>query len=140
MLDIADGKAYPVISMQTEDGTQATSQCTYTSESTARTIGLLVKFSSSEINPPTKAEFIESQIAAEYMSAGDDLASAIAAGPDIQGLGDLAFSYKLMRSNLHVFWARHYQMVVMTSGNVSAEKALKINERIAQQVLKAFPG
>lgn len=129
------GEPQPQFQVQNEQG--SVSQCRLELVSGERAITLLLRHSSA-VNPRSQDELAAAEASGDVMGMGEETAAAIRQGKALSGLGDLAFSYELISTNVMVLWSQHYQMIVMADGFADPAEAATRAETVARRIFAAF--
>lgn len=115
------------------------SQCVHTFSEPRERLTLLIRHSGAGIPPLSRAQEAEKQRnQADDSNAGDWLAAAIEAGQDIDGVGELAYTFELGGFQLWAFWGKNYYLTVTVSGVDDSAAALDIAKESAQIVIGQF--
>lgn len=97
------------------------SQCLFTGPG-GRTLALLVRTDSQSRSPASRQAVIDGARADNTLGVGEDTARALAAGKEIENVGELALFYELLGHNL-MLWQGNHQLTITLAGFDDAAEA-----------------
>jgi len=132
------GDCKVLIDYVSENGQDIASQVAYYSETGPdRHVGLLIKRTSVNVSPSSRIDYAEKSKSEDTMGAGNEMYEAVMQGMDIQGLGDVAFTYEMFGHNLIVFWKGRYQMIITIYGQDN-EKNIDFQKKVASKIINGL--
>jgi hypothetical protein len=132
------GECKVLVHYVSEDGRDAASQVAYYSETGPdKHVGLLIKRTSVNASPSSRIAYADQSKSEDTMGAGNEMYEAVMQGKDIQGLGEVAFTYEMFGHNLIVFWKGRYQMIITIYGQDN-EKNIDFQKKIASKIINGL--
>jgi len=127
-------------SMESVNGANAYSQCAYRFEGGGMGLSVQIRRSGGKVGVSRQADADDSRKRQDSLGIGEDVATAIEAGTDIQGLGDLAYEFDDQGNyqQLVVYWKDHYQLAILSFGSSADSKAAAARRELAQLVVESL--
>ncbi|MDX1498714.1 MAG: hypothetical protein R3176_02380 [Woeseiaceae bacterium] len=115
---------------ETHSDSVSVSQCQFTGQGSARTIGLLLRWSADGKAPAGREAVIDEVRAGDALGVGAETAAALEAGSLVEGAGDLALAYELLGHNV-MLWKGRYQATVTVTGDGGNALATSVAKQVA---------
>jgi hypothetical protein len=124
-------------SMETVNGKTAFSQCAYRFEGGGMGLSVQIRRSGTKKEHSRQADADVARKQKDSLGIGEDVAKAIDAGTDIQGLGDLAYDFDDDGSyqQLVVYWDDYFQLAIISFGGDDAAKMVAARQALAHHIV-----
>ncbi len=126
-------------SMESANGESAYSQCTYRFEGGGMGLAVQIRRSGEKIGLSRQADADLARKKKDSLGIGEDVATAIEAGTDIAGLGDVAYEFDDQGNyqQLVVHWNDHYHLAILSFGNADS-KVSDARRELAQLIVDSL--
>lgn len=127
-------------SMESATGKTAFSQCSYRFDGGGMGLSVQIKRLGQKSDHSRQADADASRAKKDSLGIGEDVAKAIEAGTDVQGLGDVAYDFDDNGDyqQLVVYWNDYYQLAIISFGGDDAGKAFAARKELAQLVVSSL--
>jgi hypothetical protein len=127
-------------SMESVNGKTAFSQCSYRFDGGGMGLSVQIRRLGSKGKHSRQGDADASRKQKDSLGIGEDVANAIEAGKDIEGLGDLAYDFDDHGNyqQLVVYWNDYYQLAIISFGGDNASKAFAARKELAQLVVSSL--
>ena len=127
-------------SMESVNGKSARSQCSYQFEGAGMGLSVQVRRYGHKVGTSRQADADASRKQKDSLGIGEDVANAIEAGTDIEGLGDLAYDFDDHGNyqQLVVYWKDYYQLAIISFGGTDTGKMATARQELARLVMDSM--
>jgi hypothetical protein len=124
-------------SMEKENGKTAFSQCSYRFDGGGMGLSVQIRRSGTKKEQSRQADADAARKQTDSLGIGEDVAKAIDAATDIQGLGDLAYDFDDDGSyqQLVVYWDDYFQLAIISFGGDDAAKMTAARQALARYIV-----
>lgn len=127
-------------SMESANGNFAMSQCSYRFDGGGMGLSVQIRRYGHKVGTSRQADADDSRKQKDSLGIGEDVADAIEAGTDVQGLGNLAYDFDDHGNyqQLVVYWDDFYQLAIISFGGDDAGKAFAARKELAQLIVSSL--
>jgi hypothetical protein len=125
-------------SMESANGKTAYSQCTYRFAGGGMGLSLQIRRSGTKTGSSRQADADALRKRKDSLGIGEDTATAIETGTDIEGLGDVAYEFDDQGNyrQLVVYWNDYYQLAILSFGDTGDARTAEARQALARHVIE----
>lgn len=126
--------------VESSQGKSAVSQCTFTFAGDTPKLSVQIRRSGIPVGESRQADAARARESDDGTGFGIEQGDAIAAGSDVRGIGDLAYTYQIWESvHLVAYWDTYYTVWLWTHVDPDQkDRALQLEKAVAQLVIDKF--